>query len=73
MKLRDKDELIYDLIFSDTTEYEIHVEDYITDIYKYDRFIDGVKDILRKSRVDIVKEKISVEASAVIWRITVSK
>jgi hypothetical protein len=72
-ELRDKDELIYDLIFSDTTEYEIHVEEYIVDIYKYDRFIDGVKEILRKSKVDIVREKITVEANAVIWRITVSK
>jgi hypothetical protein len=72
-KLKDKDELIYDLIFSETTEYEIHVEQYIVDIYKYDRFIDGVKEILRKSKVDIVREKITVEASAVIWRISVSK
>jgi hypothetical protein len=71
--LKDKDELIYDLIFSETTEYVIHVEQYIVDIYKYDRFIDNVKEILRKSKVDIVKEKINVEANAVIWRIVVSK
>lgn len=71
--MRAKDELIYDLIFSETTEYEIHVEEYIVDIYKYDRFVDEVKDILRKSKVGIVKEKITVEASAVVWRISVSK
>jgi hypothetical protein len=71
--LKDKDELIYDLIFSETMVYEIHVEQYIVDIYKYDRFIDNVKEILRKSKVDIVKEKINVEANAVIWRIVVSK
>jgi len=71
--LRDKDELIYDLIFSETTVYEIHVEQYIVDIYKYDRFIDNVKEILRKSKVDIVKEKINVEANSVVWRIVVSK
>jgi len=72
-ELKDKDELIYDLIFSETMVYEIHVEQYIVDIYKYDRFIDNVKEILRKSKVDIVKEKINVEANAVIWRIVVSK
>jgi len=71
--LRDKDELIYDLIFSETTVYEIHVEQYIVDIYKYDRFIDNVKEIRRKSKVDIVKEKINVEANSVVWRIVVSK
>jgi hypothetical protein len=71
--LRDKDELIYDLIFSETTEYEIRVDEYISDIYKYDRFVDEVKDILKKSKVEIVKEKITVESSSVLWRIKVSK
>ena len=71
--MKDRDELIYDLIFSETTEYEIHVEEYIVDIYKYDRFIDGVKEIMKKSKVDIIREKINVEASSVIWRISVSK
>jgi len=71
--LKDRDELIYDLIFSETTEYEIHVDEYIVDIYKYDRFIDGVKEIMKKSKVDIIREKINVEASSVIWRISVSK
>ena len=36
--LRDKDELIYDLIFSDNVEYEIHIDQYIEDIYKYEKF-----------------------------------
>lgn len=73
MKLRNRDELIYDLIFSETTEYEINIEEYITDIYKYDRFIDDTKEILRKSKVDILKEKIIVETNSVLWRIKVSK
>jgi hypothetical protein len=71
--LRNRDELIYDLIFSETTEYEINIEEYITDIYKYDRFIDDTKEILRKSKVDILKEKIIVETNSVLWRIKVSK
>ncbi len=71
--MRNRDELIYDLIFSETTEYEINIEEYITDIYKYDRFIDDTKEILRKSKVDILKEKIIVETNSVLWRIKVSK
>jgi hypothetical protein len=71
--LKNRDELIYDLIFSDTLEYEIHIEEYINDIYKYDRFIDETKEILRKSKVDILKEKISVETTSVVWKIKVSK
>lgn len=71
--MKKRDELIYDLIFSDTTEYEIHIDEYINDIYKYDRFIEETKEILRKSKVDILKEKIIVETNSVIWRIKVSK
>jgi hypothetical protein len=71
--LKKSEELIYDLIFSDTTEYEIHVEEYINDIYKYDRFIEDTKEILKKSKVDILNEKIIVESTSVIWRIKVSK
>ncbi len=71
--MKNRDELIYDLIFSDTLEYEIHIEEYINDIYKYDRFIDETKEILRKSKVDILKEKISVETTSVVWKIKVSK
>ncbi len=71
--MKNRDELIYDLIFSDTLEYEIHIEEYINDIYKYDRFIDDTKEILRKSKVDILKEKINVETTSVVWKIKVSK
>ncbi len=73
LELKNRDELIYDLIFSDTLEYEIHIEEYISDIYKYDRFIDDTKDILKKSKVGILKEKITVETDSVIWKIKVSK
>ena len=73
VELKKRDELIYDLIFSDTTEYEIHIDEYINDIYKYDRFIEETKEILRKAKVDILKEKIIVETNSVIWRIKVSK
>jgi len=68
-----KEKLIYDLIFSDIVEYEINVGDYITELYKYDRFIDEIKSVLLKSKVSIIKEKVSVEANSVSWKIKVKK
>jgi hypothetical protein len=67
------EDLIYDLIFSETTDYKIDICNYIEDIYKYDRFIDDTKAILRKSKVNIVKEKIAVDSNSVIWEIKVKK
>lgn len=71
--MKNEEELIYDLIFSDNTEYTIDITDYISDIYKYDRFIDNAKIILRKSKVNIVKERIVVDSDSVIWEIKVKK
>ena len=48
MKL--KEDLIYDLIFSEQLDYVIDVGEYITDIYKYDEFVDEIKQILKKSK-----------------------
>lgn len=69
----NKEELIYDLIFSENTEYKIDVSSYISDIYRYDRFIDEVKLIMKKSRVTVIKEKVLVDSNSVIWEIKVKK
>ncbi len=71
--LKSKEDLIYDLIFSEKTDYTINIKDYISDIYKYDRFIESAKLILKKSKVDIIKEKIVVDSDSVIWEIKVIK
>lgn len=68
-----KDDLIYDLIFSDNTEYEINVTEYIDDIYKYDRFIEETKKVLKKSKVEILQERIVVDMNSVTWKIKVKK
>ena len=34
--MKNKEDLIYDLIFSETLDYNINISDYIDDIYKYD-------------------------------------
>lgn len=71
--LKDTQDLIYDLIFSEETEYLVNVGDYIRDIYKYDSFIDEIKLILKKSKVTLIKEKISVDPDSVTWKIKVKK
>jgi hypothetical protein len=71
--LKEREELIYDLIFSEITEYKINISEYIEDIYKYDRFIDDIKSVLKKSKVAIVKEKVDLEETNVIWNLKVKK
>jgi len=70
---KEREELIYDLIFSEITEYKINISEYIEDIYKYDRFIDDIKSVLKKSKVAIIKEKVDLEETNVIWNLKVKK
>ncbi len=71
--MKDKEKLIYDLIFSENTEYRIDIADYIENIYKYDRFIKEIKSILKKSKVSVVKEKIDLESKNAIWNLKVKR
>lgn len=71
--MKDKEKLIYDLIFSENSDYNINISEYIEDIYKYDKFIEDIKNVLRKSKVSIVKEKIDLETENVIWNLKVKK
>jgi hypothetical protein len=71
--MKDKEKLIYDLIFSENSDYTINISEYIEDIYKYDKFIEDIKNVLRKSKVSIIKEKIDLETENVIWNLKVKK
>ena len=71
--MKDKEALIYDLIFSETTDYKIDVAEYIEDIYKYDKFIDEIKSVLKKSKVSILKEKVDLESKSAIWNLKVKR
>lgn len=71
--MKDREELIYDLIFSDKLDYNINISEYIDDIYKYDKFIDDIKTVLRKSKVSVIKEKIDLETEKVVWNLKVKK
>lgn len=71
--MKNRDELIYDLIFSEDIEYTIDIGEYISDIYKYDDFVDDIKKILQKSKVSILTNSIDVNSETVIWRLKIRK
>lgn len=71
--MKNKDDLIYDLIFSDMVDFEINVSDYIENIYKYESFMKEIKEILKKSKVSIVKDGVSLDPSTVMWILKVKK
>ena len=68
-----KEDLIYQLIFSEEESFEIKVSEYTQDIYKYDRFINEIKDILKKSKVVISKEEVDLEEDCVLWSLSVKR
>lgn len=71
--MKNKEDLIYDLIFNNSENYTIDISEYINDIYKYDRFIDDIKNVLKKSKVVIEKEKIDLNSKTAIWVLKVKK
>jgi hypothetical protein len=71
--LKKREDLIYDLLFSEREDFKVEVSGFIEDIYKYDRFIDDMKKILKKSKVNIEREKVSINQNSVIWEIKVKR
>lgn len=68
-----KDDLIYDLIFSEKLDYSIDISDFIEDIYQYEDFIDEIKNILKKSKVKIIKSTVILDSKTAIWKLKVRK
>jgi hypothetical protein len=71
--VKKTDDLIYDLIFSDETYYLIDISNYIKDIYQYDTFISNIREVLKKSKVRIIKSDIKLDSKTVIWELKVKK
>ena len=71
--MRSKDELIYDLVFSDETIYKINLADYVDDIYNYDEFVESIKFIMKKSKVIIIKSSIKLDSKTAMWELKVKK
>lgn len=71
--MKKTDDLIYDLIFSRETYFLIDISDYIEDIYQYENFIIKLREILKKSKVYILKNEILVDSKTVMWELKVRK
>jgi hypothetical protein len=71
--MKAKDDLIYDLIFSENESYRIDIADYLHDIYKYEDFVAEIKKILKKSKVSIVKSSVLVDSKTAVWELKVKK
>jgi len=71
--MKSKENLVYDLIFSDKTEFNIDIGQYIKDIYKYDEFVDEIRQIMQKSKVSVISHSIDVTSITVIWKLKVKK
>jgi hypothetical protein len=68
-----KSELISNLIFSDQEDFLINTSEYIDEPYKYDRFISETKDILVKSSVKILRERVNLVKEGAIWILKVKR
>jgi hypothetical protein len=71
--MKNKESLIYDLIFSDENDFEIEISEYIEDVYKYDKFVSEMKKILKKAKVMIVKSNLDIQSKRIIWYLKVKK
>lgn len=71
--MKSEDELIYDLIFSEKSTFNIDISEYITDIYKYEEYVDHLRNVLKKSKVKIVKSSVIVDSKTVVWDLKVKK
>jgi hypothetical protein len=71
--MKNRDDLIYDLIFSEQDEFNINISEYIENIYKYETFIKEIKDVLKKSKVSIIKEGVELNPTTAIWTLKVKK
>ena len=69
----NQDDLIYDLIFSEKTNYRIDISDYVSDIYKHDDFVDHIKHVLKRAKVKVVKSFVVLDSKTVMWDLKVKK
>jgi hypothetical protein len=70
---KNEDDLIYDLIFSEKTNFRIDISDYISDIYQYEDFIEKIRKILKRAKVRVVISDTLMSSKTVVWQIKVKK
>lgn len=69
----DKDKLLYDLIFSEQEDFSVDVSSYVEDLRTHMEFIGEIRDILRRSKVSIINQKVNVDSDTVTWSVKVRK
>lgn len=69
----EKQKLIYDLIFSETTQFQINLTKYVDDVYHYDDFIEEIKLILKKAGVKVIESTVLVNSNSALWTLKVKK
>ena len=65
--------MIYDLIFSETAQFQIDLRKYVEDVYHYDEFIEEIKSILKKAGVEVIQSTVVVNSSSSKWTLKVKK
>jgi len=71
--VKSKDDLIYELIFNEESNYKIDISEYILDIYQYEEFVSEMKAVLKKSKVKIVDSQVNLDSKTAIWELKVKK
>ncbi len=69
----ERERLIYDLIFSETAQFQIDLRKYVEDVYHYDEFIEEIKSILKKAGVEVIQSTVVVNSSSSKWTLKVKK
>jgi len=68
-----KEELIYDLVFSEECHYILDLSKYVDNIYEYEYLMDEIKIVLKKSKITIVKSTVKVDSKTAIWELKLRK
>jgi hypothetical protein len=71
--VKERDKLLYDLIFSEEEDFVIDVSGYVDDLRTHMEFIGDIRDILRRSKVSIINQNVNVDSNTVTWTLKVRK
>lgn len=69
----EREKLIFNLIFGDETNFKIDIGLFVDDIYHYEDFVTEIRNILRRSKVMVVKSGIKVDIKTATWELKVKK
>jgi hypothetical protein len=69
----EREKLIFKLIFGDETNFKIDIGLFVADIYHYEDFVTEIRNILRRSKVMVVKSGIKVDSKTATWELNVKK